>query len=178
MSANELHQAASPYLLQHASNPVHWRMSFSTERADAPLTFSLPIGATIAEAVATLGADVGVRIPASCTHVVQIGAGPRRTGWTVHCWWDRWLSGTRTGGSEQLGDSRLALSGVFAGALAVRQVFANVRPALGARPNETISLWTPWEPGAALVRGPDPSRSRTTCGWSGSAILAKVSSGA
>jgi uncharacterized protein YyaL (SSP411 family) len=23
---NELHQAASPYLLQHASNPVHWRM--------------------------------------------------------------------------------------------------------------------------------------------------------
>lgn len=132
------------------------RVSFSTERAEAPLTFSLPIGATIAEAVATLGADVGVRIPASCTHVVQIGAGPRRTGWTVHCWWDRWLSGTRTGGSEQLGDSRLALSGVFAGSLAVRQVFANVRlgAAHGAR-DETISLWAPWEPGAALVRGPD-----------------------
>ena len=53
------------------------RVSFSTERADAPLTFSLPIGATIAEAVAALGADVGVKIPASCTHVVQIGAGPR-----------------------------------------------------------------------------------------------------
>jgi uncharacterized protein len=26
MSANELGQAASPYLMQHASNPVHWRM--------------------------------------------------------------------------------------------------------------------------------------------------------
>ncbi|WP_036260753.1 thioredoxin domain-containing protein [Methylocapsa aurea] len=26
MSANELSQAASPYLLQHAHNPVHWRM--------------------------------------------------------------------------------------------------------------------------------------------------------
>ena len=26
MSANELSQAASPYLLQHAKNPVHWRM--------------------------------------------------------------------------------------------------------------------------------------------------------
>src|SRR5512136_2036806 len=26
MSTNKLHQAASPYLLQHASNPVHWRM--------------------------------------------------------------------------------------------------------------------------------------------------------
>ena len=26
MSTNELHQAASPYLLQHATNPVHWRM--------------------------------------------------------------------------------------------------------------------------------------------------------
>ncbi len=26
MSGNELHRAASPYLLQHADNPVHWRM--------------------------------------------------------------------------------------------------------------------------------------------------------
>ncbi|HYP57250.1 MAG TPA: thioredoxin domain-containing protein, partial [Beijerinckia sp.] len=26
MSTNELSQAASPYLLQHAHNPVHWRM--------------------------------------------------------------------------------------------------------------------------------------------------------
>jgi len=26
MSGNELHRAASPYLLQHAHNPVHWRM--------------------------------------------------------------------------------------------------------------------------------------------------------
>ena len=26
MSANELGRAASPYLLQHAGNPVHWRM--------------------------------------------------------------------------------------------------------------------------------------------------------
>jgi len=26
MSANVLGRAASPYLLQHANNPVHWRM--------------------------------------------------------------------------------------------------------------------------------------------------------
>ena len=26
MSGNELHRAASPYLLQHADNPVHWRL--------------------------------------------------------------------------------------------------------------------------------------------------------
>ncbi len=26
MSSNELGKAASPYLLQHAHNPVHWRM--------------------------------------------------------------------------------------------------------------------------------------------------------
>ena len=26
MSSNELGRAASPYLLQHADNPVHWRM--------------------------------------------------------------------------------------------------------------------------------------------------------
>ena len=26
MSGNELRRAASPYLLQHADNPVHWRM--------------------------------------------------------------------------------------------------------------------------------------------------------
>jgi uncharacterized protein len=35
MSANELHQAASPYLLQHASNPVHWRMWTPTALQEA-----------------------------------------------------------------------------------------------------------------------------------------------
>ena len=42
---NELSQAASPYLLQHANNPVHWRMwgeaalaeAQGTEQADPAL---------------------------------------------------------------------------------------------------------------------------------------------
>lgn len=35
MSSNELHRAASPYLLQHADNPVHWRIWSAEALRDA-----------------------------------------------------------------------------------------------------------------------------------------------
>ena len=45
-SANELHRAASPYLLQHAHNPVHWRMWTpatleEAKRLDKPILLSI-----------------------------------------------------------------------------------------------------------------------------------------
>jgi uncharacterized protein YyaL (SSP411 family) len=46
MSANELRKAASPYLLQHAHNPVHWRMWTpealeEAQRLDKPILLSV-----------------------------------------------------------------------------------------------------------------------------------------
>jgi len=46
VSANQLNQSASPYLLQHADNPVHWRLwgreAFEEARArDVPLLLSI-----------------------------------------------------------------------------------------------------------------------------------------
>jgi hypothetical protein len=42
MSANELSKAASPYLLQHAHNPVHWRM-WTQEALDEAQRLNKPI---------------------------------------------------------------------------------------------------------------------------------------
>lgn len=127
---------------------------FECDRGESPLIFPFPIGSTIGEAARNLGAQIGR--PHTSTHTVQIGASPRQNSWTVFCWWDRWLSGTRVDTAETPRDSRLALSGVFAGALAVRQVFANVRLGSSARPKDiTISLWTPWAPLELDAIGPD-----------------------
>ena len=54
-----------------------------------------------------------------------------------------------------LGDSRLSLSGVFAGALAVRQIFAGARigPSYHAR-DISVSLWEPWTVVGSTSRGP------------------------
>ena len=46
MSANVLGRAASPYLLQHANNPVHWRMWTpaalrEAERLNKPILLSI-----------------------------------------------------------------------------------------------------------------------------------------
>jgi hypothetical protein len=63
----------------------------------------------------------------------------------VRCWWNCWLSGTRVLSDEPGGDSRLPLAGVFAGAIAVRQVFASVVASFLVPARETtISLWEPW----------------------------------
>lgn len=58
---------------------------------------------------------------------------------------------------EPLGDSRLALAGVFAAALAMRQIFGCVLAAKSLRPRDaTVSLWTPWE--TATRESPGPER--------------------
>lgn len=111
--------------------------------ADAPLCATLPLGRSVAEAARALGATVSGQLN-DASHVVQIGAGYRGPCRPVVCWWDRWLSGIRTTSSAHPGDSRLALSGIYAGALAVRQIFAAVRTDTALRPREvTVSLWAP-----------------------------------
>ena len=131
------------------------RVSLATNAEAASLISPLLIGPTIADATRTLGGAVGRNIPTDATHLVRIGAGPEWAGWRVDCWWDRWLAGTRTNSSAYMGDSRLSLSGVFAGALSVRQIFASARigPSHHAR-DISISLWEPWTVAGSTSRGP------------------------
>ncbi|MDA9545012.1 hypothetical protein ACM43_11115 [Bradyrhizobium sp. CCBAU 45321] len=112
--------------------------------ADVPLIAKLPLGATLQRAARRLGARIARKPPARTTHRIIIGNTSSGNSSTIRCWWDRWLSGTRARG-ETVGDSRLALSGVFAAALAVRQVFAGVLAGKVLRARDaTVSLWTPW----------------------------------
>ena len=65
------------------------------------------------------------------------------------CWWDRWPAGTRAFDDDGPGVSRLALAGIFAGALAVRQVFVCVVANRNVPPRDaTVSLpasaWRWW----------------------------------
>lgn len=122
---------------------------------DAPLIAKLPVGTTIQRAARQLGARVSRKLPARTTHTIIVGDAPRGDGWTIHCWWDRWLSGTCVHG-ESMGDSRLALSGVFAAALAVRQIFAGILAGKLLRARDaTISLWTPWAAADRKNVGPE-----------------------
>lgn len=122
------------------------RVFLVIEMGDAPLVTPLHIGLSLADATRRVGATVDRAIPTCVTHVVQIGTIRQRwSGWRIQCWWDRWLAGTRAVESVLPGDSRLSLAGVFAGALAVRQVFANIRFGLSIRISDaTVSLWEPW----------------------------------
>ena len=115
--------------------------------ANPRLLLTFPLGETLSEAAAALGAQVEGRRPASATHTIGVGAEAFEDDvWQVHCWWDRWLAGVRRDGGQPCGDSRLGLSGVFAAALAVRQAFAWVLrgPTFHAR-DTTVSLWAPWD---------------------------------
>jgi hypothetical protein len=131
------------------------RVSLAIDADPASLATPLPIGRTLQDAARAIGAAVGPAVPPSATHVVQVGTAKPCGGWWVQCWWDRWLAGTRSVGPDPIGDSRLALSGVFAGALAVRQVFAALRIGASHRPQTTtISLWEPWADANLEERGP------------------------
>lgn len=122
---------------------------------DAPLIAPLPCGTTLLEAAQQLGARVSVAPSAAASHTIRIGSAAESYGWNLSCWWDRWLSGTRALEDETLGKSRLALAGVFAAAIAVRQVFACVLTGLDLPARDvSVSLWTPWEPVDPVARGP------------------------
>lgn len=123
--------------------------------SDSRLIAKLPVGNTLQGAARRLGARIRETPNTTTTHTIIIGTVGSGKRWSIHCWWDRWLSGTHAG-DEPIGDSRLALSGAFAAALAVRQVFACVLAGktLRAR-NATISLWSPWAQAEGTNAGPE-----------------------
>lgn len=122
--------------------------------SDADLLRPLPIGKTLSAALLRLGADIRDAPSSEVTHHVHVGISAQRDVWSVECWWDRWLAGVRADEEEPLGDSRLALAGIFAAAIAIRQVFRSVRQA-GARPTDaTVSLWEPWTQDRSAGLGP------------------------
>lgn len=127
------------------------RATLACDEASIPLIGARPLGETLGEAAAALGARLEPDCPAKTTHAIHIGAKPSAAPWRIYCWWERWCSGTRLA-PIATNDNRVALAGSFAGALAVRQVFAHVRfgksaPARAA----TLSLWRPELGGDALT---------------------------
>jgi hypothetical protein len=122
---------------------------------DVPLISSLPLGETLLKAARRLGASISVRPRLHATHTIHIGTNRRGAGWQICCWWDRWLSGVRVF-HDPIGDSRLSIAGVFAGALAVRHVFACVLAGRDVNARDaTVSLWAPWDSAAPPQNGPE-----------------------
>jgi hypothetical protein len=117
------------------------RVQLAGEGLDAPLLQPLLIGATLGTAAQGLGAYVAAAIDPGTTHLVRIGNAIPWHGWQVFTWWNRWLAGTRLF-HQPIGSASFALAGMFAGALAVRQIFAHVRSGTPPR-DETVSLWEP-----------------------------------
>ena len=123
---------------------------------DTPLIAPLPLGKTLFKAARRLGAKIAAQPSKLNTHTIRIGAAPKSAGWDLRCWWDRWLSGARAFDDDPIGDSRLAIAGVFSGAIAVRQVFACVVVGRDVRERDvTISLRTPWERSDPAANGPE-----------------------
>lgn len=121
------------------------KASLACSVPETPILANIPLGKTLGEVASAMGAIVGRDLDPLTTHVLRIGeAKPHDSPWQINAWWNRWLTGSRIGYGEKPGDAGLALAGVFSGALAVRQVFADIR--LGRNPTEhSVSLWRPWE---------------------------------
>jgi len=122
---------------------------------DAPLLAALPLGKTLRRAARLLGARFADGTPRGTTHTICIGGVGCGKGWVIRCWWDSWLAGTRTTDHACKTDSGLALAGVFAGAVAIRQIFAYALAGKALRPrNITVNLWEPWSAPNLSVTGP------------------------
>ena len=123
---------------------------------DTSLIRPLLIGSTLGEAVAYLGGDI-VSDDEKATHRILIGSPSDEVGFAVRCWWDGWKAGVLPAGDRGvLGAGWHPLSGVAAGALAVREVFSAARGNQRAgRRRSVISLWEPLEKAAAVAPGPD-----------------------
>lgn len=125
-----------------------------------PLTKPIRCCTTLGEAASFFGATLSAVTPENTTHHIVIGEGtPENDPGFVRCWWDGWAAGVLPAWDDRpLGGGLNPLSGVAAGALAVREVFAAVigHSRAGKRPS-ILSLWEPWqmpekaEPGPALV---------------------------
>ena len=106
----------------------------------------LPLGNTVGIAATTMGAIVVPAVPQDTTHVIKIGNSANvGADIFVRCWWNGWIAGVVPVWDDRaLGSSGNPLAGIFAGALAVREVFATVLgyPRSGSR----VSITSLWEP--------------------------------
>ncbi|MET3267307.1 hypothetical protein ABIF38_008813 [Bradyrhizobium japonicum] len=123
---------------------------------DAALVAKLPVGRSVLAAAQWLGARRADAPSPRATHRICIGDVPAAAVWSIACWWNRWLAGMRAFTDDAVGDSRLALAGTFAGALAVRQVFACAVAGRNVLPrDERVSLWSPWTEAKDEETGPE-----------------------
>jgi hypothetical protein len=126
-------------------------------KADAPLIKSLSIGETLSAAAVALGAVLAKSVQPDTTHIIEVGArASADTASFVKCWWDGWCAGIIPHWDNRaIGSSDNALAGIFAGALAVREVFATVLgyPRCGLRVS-IASLWEPWLSPETAAAGP------------------------
>ena len=116
------------------------------QQSDLPLVRSLPLGETLGAAAASLGATVLREIPEDASHVIVLDWRSSAAGDFVRCCWNGWNAGVMPPWEETpVGDGGNSLAGVFAGALATREVFAAAigRPRAGQRVS-VVSLWEPW----------------------------------
>lgn len=117
------------------------RVQLAGDGLHTPLLQPLLVGATLGTAANALGASVVATIDPGTTHLVRIDNAVPWHGWQVFTWWNRWLAGTRPF-HQPTGGASLALAGMFAGGLAIRQIFAQVRNGTPPR-DEIVSLWEP-----------------------------------
>lgn len=132
------------------------RVCVDLDAPNADLRFKMPLGSTLHDATKRLGATPAEAEGSGITHTILIGSAAHEgVAWSVYCWWDRWLAGTRVDPDSQVGESGVSLSGVFSAGLAVRQIFADVRRGSASRSADvTVSLWTPSAPADLNDVGP------------------------
>lgn len=126
--------------------------TFGTTRVagavDVPLIRPMGGWKTVREALVDLGAECAAAAPFDATHVITIGGTPPSlpdSVFRVSCTVDGWNAGIERG-ERPLDPARAwnPLAGVFAGALAVREIFANVRGTRSYARGATVNLWAPW----------------------------------
>ncbi len=118
---------------------------------DVPLQRALPGAITLAMAARLMGATVVRSVPEHATHVICVGTALESAAFCVRCWWNGWLAGIRPSWDPAPAQAAWnPLAGIVAAAIAVREVFANVRGIRSSPRATTLSLWEPWcDPGAA-----------------------------
>ncbi len=123
---------------------------------DVELIRPQPGAATLFDFAESLGVDIRSSVNAEFTHVIATSEVKSPEAVTFRCWWDGWSSGVLPGWDERpAGESWHPLAGTFAGALAVREVFAMVRGVKAMKiSGNVISLWEPWVAAHEAERGP------------------------
>lgn len=138
----------------------------AASRTFGPVTVVVPEGmetqrpfleaGSLQATVQLLGGRLISVVPADATHVVAVGDVDLPSDrFCVRCFWSGWRAGVRRPSDlEALGDGTNALAGVYAGALAVREIFANMLGRRFSPRSSSISLWTPWEGPETKADGP------------------------